>query len=116
MTAVDIFNDKHTTPPVPAFPKSNGLYTIDADACDTKVGCVLLREQGDKILKSAGFWLGSLCDVKRRYGTMHKKCSAVVWVALMLRPYLEDSHFLVGTDHQPLQWISDLKEFTGRLV
>lgn len=34
----------------------------------------------------------------------------------MLRPYLEGTHFVVGTDHQSLRWILDLKECTGRLA
>lgn len=49
-----------------------GQYTIDKDVCDTQVGCVLLQELKDKVLKLVGYLHRSLCDAGTRYETTLK--------------------------------------------
>lgn len=101
-------------PPVLALPRLNGKFTINTDTCDTQVGCVLLQEKEDKVLKPISYGSRSLCDAEIMYDTNHKECLAVVQAVLLLRPYLERSHFGIRTDQQALRWTLDLKESNGR--
>lgn len=48
--AVDVLKDMLITPPVLALPPLNGKNTIDINACDTQVECVLIQEQKDSVL------------------------------------------------------------------
>ena len=114
--AVDALKEKLTSTPVLALPRATGQFTIDTDACDYQVGCVLLQRQDDDSLRPIGYWSRTLNPAETRYDTTHKECLAVVWAVLMLRPYVEGTHFVVRTDHQALKWILDLKESTGRLA
>lgn len=39
------------------------------------------------------------------YDTIHRKCLAVVWAVLLLRPFLEVPHFTILTDNDGLRWV-----------
>lgn len=77
--------------------------------------CVLLQEQGDKVLKLIGFLSRSPCDAERRCDLTRKEFLAAVWVLLKLKIYCEASRFMLKTDHQVLRWTLDLRKSTGRL-
>lgn len=113
---MDVLKKELITQPVLALPQLNGHYTIDTDACDSQVACVLLQEQEDKVLKLTGYWSCSFCDVETRYGTTHKERLAVVCSVLLVWRYLEKMQFIIRTSHQALQCIVDLKEQTGLLA
>lgn len=40
----------------------------------------------------------------------------MVWSVLILKPYLDGSHFKIQTNRQALRWTPDLKESAGRLA
>lgn len=104
------------SPPVLALPRADGHYTLDTDACDVQVGCVLIQDQRDGPPRSIGYWSRKLTKPEQNYSTTEKECLAVVWAILLLRPYLECVHFTVRTDHSALRWILSLTESTGRLA
>ena len=103
------------TPPVLALPKYGRPYTLDTDACDYQVGCVLLQLQEDNTLRPVGYWYRTLTKAEKNYSTTEKECLAIVWAVLMLRPYLEGSKFTLRTDHDSLRWIMNLSDASGRL-
>lgn len=107
--AVGVLKDKLVAPPVLALPQLAGQYTIDTDACDTQIGCVILQEQEDKVSNPTRYWSRSLYETERHYDRTHKKCLAVIWAVLLLGPYLDGSHFVVRTNLQALRLILNLK-------
>ena len=84
-------------PPVLALPKAEGKYTVDTDACDLQVGCVLLQEQEDGTNRPVGYWSRTLTKPEKAYTVTERECLAVVWAVLLLRPYLEGARFTVRT-------------------
>lgn len=50
------------------------------------------------------------CDITQQ------ECLAVIWIVLLLCPYVESSRFVVRTVHQAFRWILHFKESTGRLA
>lgn len=114
--AYERLRDSMISPPVLALPRAGYSYTLDTDACDYQVGCVLLQEQPDKTLRPVGYWSRSLTKAEKNYSTTEKECLAIVWAALMLRPYLEGVRFTLRTDHSALRWILNLADASGRLM
>lgn len=86
-------------PPFLALPRLKGQYTIDTDACDSKVGRVLLQQQKSKVLKRIGYWSWTLYDAETRNESTHEKFLAVFWAKLHLCSYIEGTHSMVRIDH-----------------
>lgn len=107
---------KLITPTVLALRRPDGQYTLRTDACNTKVGCVLLREQNDKTLKAVNYWSRLLCDADTCFGATLTECSVVVRTILQPCQYLKRTLFIFRSHHSFLRWILDLKVFTGRLA
>lgn len=103
MKAENVLKDSLTAASVLALPWSRSQYTTEPDACDTSIGCVLLQEQAEKVLKPIDSWPMSLCNTERLCDTMHNEVLVVVWAFFMLRNYLEGLFFIVRTDHQSLR-------------
>jgi len=108
--------DSMISPPVLALPRAGYPYTLDTDACDHQVGCVLMQEQEDGTLRPVGYWSRSLTKAEKNYSTTEKECLAIVWAVLALRPYLEGVRFTLRTDHSALRWILNLSDASGRLM
>jgi len=98
-----------TTPPVLTLPRCGRKYVLDVDACGTQVGAALLQEQDDGKLEPVAYISRRLATNELPYGVTEKKCLAVVWASLKLRPYLESDRFLVRTDHDCLRRILDIQ-------
>lgn len=90
-----------TNPLILALPSANGQYTIDTNASDARVGCVLLQSQNGGTYCAIGFWKRTLCDLERKLATTHKEYLAVVVATLSLRPYLERGRFTVRNKMKP---------------
>ena len=113
--AFEELKGKLISPPILALPRPGYKYTIDTDACDTQVGYCLLQEQPDGTLLPIGYWIRTLNKPEGNYSTSEKECLAIVWSISMLRPYLEVTEFVIRTDHDPLKWLLNLSDPTGRL-
>lgn len=48
--------------------------------------------------------------------TIEKKCLAVLWSILALRPYLYSATFNLRTDHEALRWVLNLADSCGRFA
>ena len=96
MKAFETLKAALISPQVLALPRAGFKYTLDTDACDVQIGCILLQDQPDsKTPKPVGFWSRTLTPAEKGYDTTNKECLAVVWAVLTLRPYLEGEHFLI---------------------
>lgn len=90
-------------PPILALARTDGHFTIDTDACDTQIGCVLLQRPPDDTNRPIGYWSRTLSDPEKKLSTTHRECLAVVWAVLLLRPCPDGSQFTVRTDHEVLK-------------
>lgn len=97
-----------------ALPRSR--FTVDTDALDKQIGCVLLQYQGEGPTKSIRYWSRALFPFKCTYDTKQHECLAVVWEALLLRAYLEKTKFVARTDHLGCKWLLNLSDATGELA
>lgn len=55
-------------------------------------------------------------DARKNYDITQQKFLAVVWIVLLLRPYIEGSRLVTSTDHQELRRITDTNISTGRMA
>lgn len=85
-----------TSPPILSYPDFNKKFIVTTDTSSVAVGAVLSQE--------------------KNYSTIEKELLAIVWAIGYFRPYLYGVKFLVRTDHQPLKWLSSLKEPNYRLI
>lgn len=67
--AFNILRDKLISPPVLALPNATGRYTVDTDACDRQVRCVLMQDQREDKPNSVGYCSRKLTKAERDYDT-----------------------------------------------
>lgn len=92
--AVDGLEKILTNPPILGLPQATGHYTLNADTCDTQVGCVLLQQKLEGTDRQIDVWSITLSETAKNIATTHEDCLAVVWAVLLLWPYLEGSLFI----------------------
>ena len=95
--AFETLKEKLFNPPILTLPRIGRRYTIDTDACNVQIGCVLLQDQEDEkpTRKPIGYWSRTLFQAEQGYHTTERECLAVVWAVLLLRPYLEGADFTI---------------------
>jgi transposase InsO family protein len=103
-------------PPILRLPRRNLPFTVDTDASDYQVGCVLFQDDEAGKRHPIGFWSRTLQGAERNYSAPEKECLAVVWALQTLRPYLAFEKFTVYTDHAALRWLLNIAEPSGRLA
>src|SRR5260221_5894826 len=102
-----------TSAPIMAFPRDEGLYTLDTDASDQTLGGVLSQNQGgvDRVIAYAS----RMCSKpERNYCVTRKELLAVVYFTRNFRQYLLGRHFVIRTDHSALQWLKKTPEPIGQ--
>lgn len=71
-TLFHYLKDKLSQPPVLSFPNLNGRFTVETDACDRKVRCVLLKYKDDETRNQSWYWYMTLNKDKRAYETTNR--------------------------------------------
>lgn len=77
--------EKRNSLPFLALPSAGGPYTLNIDACDVYVGCVLLQVQPDKTKKLVGYLFRSLTREGNACSTTQPHCSAIARSVLLQR-------------------------------
>lgn len=98
-----MLQSKLPSPPVLALPRLSDKFTVETDAEDQQVCCLLLKDQADGKTKPVGYWLRSFNNAEKDYSTAHSECLAVPWTVIMVRLYLEVIRFTIGTDPKALR-------------
>jgi hypothetical protein len=91
-------------------------YAIETDASDAQIGCILQQADGDGVYHPLDYWSRQLNSTELNYSATEKEALAIVWAVMLLRSYLERSHFVVRTDHSSLQWLLSISGENARLV
>lgn len=99
--AVERLEDLLANLPVLSPPQVAVYYTVDADASDNHIGCVLSQQQPDGPDRPIGYWSRALNDKDKELAIAHQQCLDVIWVVLMLCLYLEGNRIPVGIVYEP---------------
>jgi hypothetical protein len=78
---------------------------LETDASNEQLGVQLLQADDDIIFRPVGFWSRQCNKAKCNYSATEKEALAVVWGIKVCRPYLENTPYIVRSDHQHLQWL-----------
>ena len=77
---------------------------IIADASPVGLGAVLIQTQ-EGVEKPIYYASRSLTDVEQRYSQTEKEALALVWACERFHQYIFGIHFVLETDHKPLEFI-----------
>lgn len=57
-----------------------------------------------------------LTPVERCYATVERKVLVIKWIVEELHYYLTEHHFMLITNHAPLQWMSQAKDTNSQVI
>ena len=85
------------------------------DASNVGAGATLTQLQGEE---TRIIYHGSMTfsAAQRSYSTIERELAALRWGVKSLRSFLYGVHFVLRTDHQPLQYLHNMKLIDGRLA
>lgn len=63
-----------------------------------------------------GYWSRTFCEPEKDLDTTHRECFDVVWVLLVLWPYLTRTRFTIRTDPHPLRSVLNLADAPVKLA
>lgn len=116
LNAVTRLQVKCIVPPVSVIISAEPRGRLETDPCDVQIGCIKLLEKPDKSAKAIGHWSRSLTSAERVYKKTKRECFFIVRAVLLLGPYPEGTQFLIRTNHNSLNSISDLSDASERLA
>jgi len=77
------------------------------------VGAILSQKEG-KFERVVAYASKSLIEVQRRFHPMEGECYALIWGVIHFRKYLHMKHFILRTDHKPLEWLATVFDAHSR--
>ena len=89
-------------------------YRVQTNACSTGLGGVLLQHDGS-CWRPCAFVSRKLTPCEQRYATIERECLAIYWTVHRLARYLLGRHFVLQTDHRPLQFLLQGRPQNARL-
>ena len=98
------------SPPLIAYPTPQDKFILTTDASDIGLGAILSTKQGTVIEYASR----TLTPTEKNYATIEKECLAIVWAVRKFRHYLIGAHFVIHTDHKPLEWLESSKTSKAR--
>lgn len=116
--AESAFNDLKSaliSAPVLRTPDFTKPFIIQADASDRGVGAILVQKYDEQECVIT-YMSQKLSTAQTKYTTTEKECLAVILAIEKFRPYIEGVKFTVISDHASLQWLTNLKDPSGRLA
>ncbi|KAK7095859.1 hypothetical protein V1264_005220 [Littorina saxatilis] len=101
--------------PVVLLPDDKLPFVLRTDASGTALGAALLQDQGNG-LQPVAYASKKLSPAERNYSTIEQECFAVVYSIRKFYPYVYGRHFVVETDHHPLQFLNRIRPTSRRLT
>ena len=103
-----------TQSPVLLLPDHEKPFVLRTDASGKSLGACLMQDHG-KGLQPVAYASKKLNSAEQRYSTVELECYAVVYGIRKFYPYLYGRHFVVETDHHPLQYLARIRPSSRRL-
>ncbi len=88
-------------------------FCLDVDWSPKGVGAILSQNEG-KFEKVVAYASKSLTEAQRKFHPMEGECYALIWGIMHFRQYLHMNHFILRTDHKPLEWLATVFDAHGR--
>jgi hypothetical protein len=73
-----------------------------------------LSQKEGKFEKVVAYASKSLTEAQRKFHPMEGECYALIWGIMHFRQYLYRNHFILCTDHKPLEWLATVSDAHGR--
>ena len=106
---------KLTSKPVLAIADPGQQFVLRTDASEKGLGAVLLQDRKGQLMPVA-YASKKLLNAERNYSTIEKECLGIVWAIRKYEPFLYGNHFVLETDHRPLEYLRRSKTDNGRLM
>ena len=91
-------------------------FNLQTDASDRGLGAVLCQKNETGEEHPVVYASRKLLPREVHYSVIEKECLAIVWALKFFNTYLYGQQFTVETDHQPLAWLSQMKNSNSRLT
>jgi hypothetical protein len=99
--------------PILIRPDFGKAFYLDVDWSPKGVGAILSQREG-KLEKVVAYASKSLTEVQKKFHPMEGECYALIWGIMHFRQYLYRNHFVLRTDHKPLEWLATVSDAHGR--
>ncbi len=99
--------------PVLTRPDFKHTFWLDVDWSPKGVGAILSQKEG-KFERVIVYASKSLTEAQRRFHPMEGECYTLIWGVMHFRQYLHMKHFILRTDHKPLEWLATVSDAHGR--
>jgi len=99
--------------PVLTRPNFKQTFWLDLDWSPKGVGAILSQKEG-KFERVIAYANKSLTEAQKRFHPMEGECYALIWGVMHFRQYLHMKHFILRTDHKPLEWLATVSDAHGR--
>jgi len=98
--------------PVLVRPDFKKPFCLDVDWSTKGVGAILSQREGrsEKVMAYASKGLTEV----QRFHPMEGECYALIWGIMHFKQYLHRTHFVLRTDHKPLEWLATVSNANGR--
>ena len=78
-------------------------FILTVDASQTGLGAILSQQDKFGIERPCAYASRTLTDCERKRAPFHLEYLAMVWACKHFKPYLSGKHFIIRTDHKPLE-------------
>ena len=109
--AFEVTKEAICNAPVLIYPDFSKPFTLTTDASTVAIGSVL--SQSDR---PVAFYSRTLNSAEKNYSPIELELLSILASTRHFRPYLFGKPFTVETDHNPLVWLSKIKEPNSRLI
>ena len=105
-----------TSTPVHNSPDFEKTFILQTDASNYGVGTVLSLTDAEGLDHPVAYFSHKLLDREQKYSTIEKECLAIKLAVKAFQMYLLGQPFIIQTDHQTLQWLSNVKDENSHLA
>lgn len=113
--AFEELKNRLSTAPVLANPDFTKIFTLQVDASNIALGCVLTQGEGEEE-KVIAYASRTLTKSEKNFTTTEKELLAVIFATNKFRSYIEGTRCKVITDHAALLWLLKIQNPSGRLA
>ena len=114
--AFDLLKRALISEPILAYPDFTREFHVTVDSSSTALGMTLSQFSNNGVERVIAYNGRNLSNAEVNYSTTEREALALVEAIKKYQPYLHGRKFTVHTDHQPLQWLTKIKEPLPKLA
>jgi hypothetical protein len=94
-------------------PNFKKQFCLDVDWSSKGLGAILSQKEG-KLEKVVAYANKSLTTSQKKFHPMEGGSYALIWGIMHFKQYLHRNHFILRTNHKPLEWLTTILDVHGR--